>query len=106
MTLHSGLAKNLETTVLSGLHNSRQETEAYGKALSQWCLNTNDHLQGHDYETDIGQYVEYFERVPECGLELVRTLDIPVSSSSGSYPVEAMFAKKVPRRWYLALKSC
>lgn len=77
MTLRSGLAQNLHTILLSGLHNSRQETEAYSKSLSQWCLNANDNLQGHYYETDVGQYVEYSERVPECGLGLVRTETLP-----------------------------
>lgn len=35
MTLHSGSAQNLEADVLSGLHDSRQKTEAYDKALSE-----------------------------------------------------------------------
>lgn len=73
MTLHSELAQDLQAILSSDLHYSRQETETYGSALSQRCLNANDDLQGHYYETDIGQYVDYSERVPECCLELVRT---------------------------------
>lgn len=106
MTLQYGLAQDLGAVLLSGLHSSCQETEAYSQSLSQWCLNAKDYLQGQYYESDIGQYAEYSERVPECGLELVRTENTPSSFLSGSYPVEAMFTKKVPRRGYLALKSC
>ena len=61
MTLHSGSAQSLEANVLGGLHNPCQKTKAYNKALSEWCLNANDYLQGYCYETDIGHYVEYPE---------------------------------------------
>ena len=68
MTLYSESAQTLEADVLGSLRNTRQETEAYIKASSERCLNENDYLQGHYYKTDIGQYIENPERVPECGL--------------------------------------
>lgn len=86
MTLYSASAHTLWADALGSLRNTHQETKAYIKAPSERCLNENDDLQGHYYKTDIGQYVENPERVPECGLKNVRQITSSVSLSGSHTP--------------------
>ena len=73
MTLCSESVQTLEDGISGSLRSTRQETETYVKAPSERCLNENYDLQGHYYETDIGQYIEYSERIPECSLVKCQT---------------------------------